>query len=269
MTMRLTNWIRISPLLAYFVLVFGIEWLLVLILPAFVPAMIALLIGSWLPNAIGLLVTGVAGGRAALRELFAKVLLWRIGLRWFAIALLLPVALTILAIGLYTLLGNAMPVFAPASQLLPIVLIAVFTGALGEELGWRGTALPRLQSRWTPLISSLILGILWGLYHLPALLLSGFPQQELPILPFIVAALALTVLVTWTFNHTGGSLIPVFLYHFSFNLMLNVTGIIGLPALFSLLAGVASVAAIAVIAIDWRRFTTLATRSTEGVWTIG
>jgi hypothetical protein len=119
------------------------------------------------------------------------------------------------------------------------------------------------------LISSLILGLLWGLYHLPAFLLSGFPQQELPILPFIVAALALTVLVTWTFNHTGGSLIPVFLYHFSFNLMLNVTGIIGLPALFSLLAGIASVAAIAVIAIDWRRFTTLATRSTEGVWTIG
>lgn len=269
MTMRLANWIRVSPLVAYFVLVFGIEWLLVLILRAFVPAMIALLIGSWLPNAIGLLVTGVAGGRVALRELFAKVVLWRIGLRWFAIALLLPVALTFLAIGLYTLLGNAMPVFAPASQLLPIVLITVFTGALGEELGWRGTALPRLQFRWTPLISSLVLGLLWGLYHLPAFLLSGLPQQELPLFPFIVAALALTVFVTWTFNHTGGSLIPVFLYHFSFNLMLNVTGIFGVPALFSLFAGIASVGAIVVIALDWRRFSTLAAGSKDGVWTIG
>lgn len=268
MTMRLTNWIRLSPLVAYFILVFGIEWLLALVLPAFVPAMIALLIGSWLPNAIGLLVTGVARGRAGLRELFAKVVLWRIALRWFAIALLLPIAMALLAIGLYMLLGNAMPAFAPASQLLPIVLVAVFTGALGEELGWRGTALPRLQARWTPLISSLVLGLLWGLYHLPALLLSGFPQQELPLIPFIVASLALTVLVTWTFNHSGGSLIPVFLYHFSFNLMLNVTGIIGTPALFSILAGIASVGAMAVIAIDWRRFTTLATRSTEGVWTI-
>lgn len=269
MAMRLAKWIRVSPLLAYFVLVFGIEWLLVLILPAFVPAMVALFVGSWLPNAIGLVVTGVAGGRAALRELFAKVLLWRIGLRWFAIALLLPVALTFLAIGIYTLLDNAVPAFPPASQLLPIVLISVFTGALGEELGWRGTALPRLQSRWTPLISSLILGLLWGLYHLPALLLSGFPQQELPILPFIVAALALTVLVTWTFNRTGGSLIPVFLYHFSFNLMLNVTGVLGDPALFSLLAGISSVAAIGVIALDWRRFSTLAVGSKDGVGTMG
>lgn len=269
MTMQVAKRIRVSPLVTYFVLVFAIEWLLVLILPAFVPTMIALLIGSWLPNAIGLLVTGVAGGRPALHELFDKVVLWRIGLRWLAIALLLPAALTFLAIGLYTLLGNTVPEFAPASQLLPIVLITVFTGALGEELGWRGTALPRLQSRWTPLISSLILGLLWGVYHLPALLLSGFPQQELPILPFIVASLALTVLVTWTFNHTGGSLIPVFLYHFSFNLMLNVTGVIGAPALFSLLAGITSVGAIAVIALDWRRFSTLAAGSKDGVWTIG
>jgi membrane protease YdiL (CAAX protease family) len=269
MKMRPANWIRSSPLVAYFVLVFGIEWLLVLILPAFVPAMIALLIGSWLPDAVGLLVTGVAGGRGALRKLFDKVLLWRIPLRWFAIALLLPVALTLLTIGIYTLLGNAMPVFAPASQLLPIVLVSVFTGALGEELGWRGTALPRLQSRWTPLISSLILGPLWGLYHLPALLLSGFPQQDLPIVPFIVASLALTILVTWTFNHTRGSLIPVFLYHFSFNLMLNLTGIIRIPGLFSLLAGLSSVVAFAVIALDWRRFSTLAAGSPDDVWTIG
>ena len=268
MTIRLANWIRISPLVAYFLLVFGIEWLLVLILRPFVPAMIALLIGSWLPNAIGLLVTSVAGGRAGLRELLGKMILWRVGLRWFAIALLLPVAFTFLAIGLYTQLGNASPAFAPPSQLLSIVLITVITGALGEELGWRGTALPRLQSRSTPLISSLILGLLWGLYHLPALLLSGFPQQELQLFPYIVASLALTVLVTWTFNHTYGSLIPVFLYHFSFNFMLNVTGIIGVPALFSLLAGITSVAAIAVIALDWRRFTTLASGSTEGVWTV-
>jgi membrane protease YdiL (CAAX protease family) len=230
--------------------------------------MIALLIGSWLPNTIGLLVTGVAGGRAALRELLSKVALWRIDLKWYAIALFLPITMTFLAIGLYMLIGNAIPDFAPANQLLPIVLVAVFTGALGEELGWRGTALPRLQARWNPLISSLILGLLWGFYHLPALLLSGFPQHTLPLIPFIVAALALTVLVTWTFNHTGGSLIPVFLYHFSFNFMLNATGIVGVPVLFSLLAGIGSVMAIAVIALDWTRFIRLATGSTEGVWTI-
>src|SRR5512146_3310264 len=101
------NWIRRSPLVAYFVLVFGIEWLLVFALVSLIPPMIALLIGSWLPNVVGLFITGVAGGRAGFRELLSKVILWRIPLKWYVIALLLPTILAVLAIGLYTLLGNA------------------------------------------------------------------------------------------------------------------------------------------------------------------
>ena len=225
MTMWFTDWVKCSPLVAYFVLVFGIEWLLVFILPSLVPPMITLLIGSWLPNGVGLLVTGVAGGRAGLRGLFSKVVLWRISLKWYAIALFVPTITAFLAIGLNMLFGNAVPDSAPASQLLPIVLIAVFTGALGEELGWRGTALPRLQGRWNALISNLILGVLWGLYHLPSFLLSGLPLQDAPLVPFMVASIAMTILISWTFNHTGGSLIPVFLYHFAFNFIGNATGI--------------------------------------------
>jgi len=268
MIMWFTDWVKRSPLVAYFVLVFGIEWLLVFILSSLVPPMIALLIGSWLPNGVGLLVTGVAGGRAGLRELFSRVVLWRIDLKWYAIALFVPITMALLAIGLYTLFGNAVPDFAPASQLLPIVLLAVFTGAMGEELGWRGTALPRLQARWNPLISSLILGVLWGLYHLPSFLLSGLPLQNLPLIPFMVAALGISILISWTFNHTAGSLIIVFLYHFAFNFIGNVTGTFSVPALFWVLAGICSVVAIAVIVLDWARFTRLATASTEGVWAI-
>jgi membrane protease YdiL (CAAX protease family) len=263
--MGLTRWVKRAPLVAYFVQVFGIEWLVFLVLSPLVPPMIALLIGSWLPNAVGLFVTGVADGRAGLRELFQRVVLWRIGLKWYAIALFAPIAMAFLTLGLYALLGNGAPGFAPASQLLPILMIAVFTGALGEELGWRGTALPRLQARWNALTSSLILGVLWGLYHLPAFLLSGLPQQSLPLLSFMVAALALTVLISWTFNHTGGSLIPVFLYHCAFNFIGNAAGIFAVPALFWLLAGVASVAAVAVIALDWSRFTRPAAGSVSAI----
>jgi membrane protease YdiL (CAAX protease family) len=268
MTMWFTDWVKRSTLVAYFVLVFGIEWLLVFILSSLVPPMIALLIGSWLPNAVGVFVTGVAGGRAGLRELFSRVVLWRIDRKWYAIALFVPIAMAFLAIGLYMLFGNVVPDFAPASQLLPIALIAVFTGAMGEELGWRGTALPRLQARWNPLISSLILGVLWGLYHLPSFLLSGLPLQNVPLIPFMVGALGLTILISSTFNHTGGSLIPVFLYHFAFNFIGNAAGVFGNAALFGLLAVIASVVAIAVIALDWDRFTGPLTASTEGVWAI-
>lgn len=263
-----TDWIKRSPLVAYFVLVFGIEWLLVFILSSLLPPMIALLIGSWLPNSVGLLVTGVAGGQAGLRELFSKVVLWRISLKWYVIALFVPITIAFLAIRLYMLIGNPLPDFAPANQLLLIILIAVFTGAMGEELGWRGTALPRLQARWNALISSLILGVLWGLYHLPSFLLSGLPLQNLPLLPFMLGALGISILISWTFNQTCGSLITVFIYHFAFNFIGNATGIFVVPELFWLFAGICSLVAIAVITLDWTSFTRPATASTEGVWTI-
>jgi membrane protease YdiL (CAAX protease family) len=262
---RFVDWIRRSPLVAYFILVFGIEWLLVLLLSPVVPPLIALLIGSWLPNAVGLLVTGVAGGRSGIRELLGKAVLWRIGLRWYAVALLVPTTMTLLAMGLYLVLGNAPPEPLPSSQLLPIVLGAVFTGAMGEELGWRGTALPRLQARWNPLISSLILGVLWGLYHLPSFLLSGLPLRDQPLIPFMVASLGFTILITWTYNRTGGSLIPVFLYHFATNLTGNVTGVFGVSAILWVLAGICGVVAMAVIALDWARFTRIPTPSRQRV----
>jgi len=262
------NWIKRSPLGAYFVLVFGIEWLLVFALASTIPPMIALLIGAWLPNVVGIFITRVASGRAGLRELFNKVVLWRIPLKWYVIALLLPIILGFLAIGFYKLLGNSMPDFAPASQLLLIVLISVFTGAMGEELGWRGTALPRLQARWNALVSSLILGVLWGLYHLPSFLISGLPLQDVPLIPFMLGALGITILVSWTFNHTLGSLIVVFLYHFAFNFTLNVMGIPSDSALFWLFGGVCIIVASVVVIFDWGHFTRTMTISTEDTWII-
>lgn len=263
-----TNWVKRSPIVAYFILVFGIEWLLMFLLSSLVPPMIALFIGSWLPNAVGLLVTGVASGRTGLRELLSKVIRWHIDLKWYAVALFLPIAVAFLAIGLYALFGYELPNFAPVDQLLAVFLLSVFTGALGEELGWRGTALPRLQARWNALISSVVLGVLWGLYHLPSFLLSGLPLQNAPLIPFMLCALGLTVLVAWTFNHTDGSLIPVFLFHFAFNFIGNATGIFGSPVLVWLLAGVMILGAITVIVFEWTRFTRKHIPSTEGFWTI-
>jgi len=259
-----TNWVKRSPIVAYFVLVFGIEWFLMFLLSSLVPPMITLLIGSWLPNGVGLLVIGVASGRTGLHELFNRVVLWRIGIKWYAVAMFVPITMAFLAIGLNALLGNDLPDFAPASQLSTIFLVCVFTGALGEELGWRGTALPRLQARWNPLISSLILGILWGFYHLPSFLLSGLPLQNAPLIPFMLGALGITILVTWTFNHTSGSLIPVFLYHFAFNFIGNATGIFGNPTLFWLFAGLIIFIATAVIALERTHFSRSNIPSIEG-----
>jgi membrane protease YdiL (CAAX protease family) len=263
-----TNWVKRSPLIAFFALVFGIEWLLffiLLFLPSLVPPLVALLIGSWLPNAIGLLVTGVGGGRPGLRELFGRVILWRISLKWYAIASFVPAVVAFLAIGLYALFGNVVPDFASADMLLPLILLAVFTGATGEELGWRGTALPRLQARWNVLTSSLVLGVFWGLYHLPSFFLSGMPLENAPLITFMVGAAGINVFISWIFNRTGGSLIMVVLFHFALNFMGNVTGIFNVPALFGWLAGIYCVVAIVVIVFDWALFTRLTAPSTEGI----
>jgi membrane protease YdiL (CAAX protease family) len=261
---RFANWVKRFPLVAYFVLVFGIVWGLFLTISPRVSPMIAIVIGSWAPNGVGLLVTGVAEGRAGLRGLLGRVVRWRIDIKWYAIALLAPVAMAIVAIGLYVLLGNRAPDLAPGTQLLPILLGAVLTGAMGEELGWRGTALPLLQARWNALVSSLVLGVLWGLYHVPAILLSGTVQQGAPLIPIMVVALGLTVLVSWTFNCTGGSLIPVFLYRCSFNFVGNAAGIFGVREIVWVLAGVVGVAAAATVTLGWTRFTRPAAPPSKG-----
>ncbi|HSB65798.1 MAG TPA: type II CAAX endopeptidase family protein [Anaerolineales bacterium] len=251
---RISRWIHHYPLIAYFGLVFGVEWLLVISISSWVSPLLALLIGSWLPNLIGLLVTGVAGGSSGLGNLFSKVIHWRIGFKWYAAALFFPIVIALLSIILYFFYNHKFLGFAPMNQLLTILIGAIFTGALGEELGWRGTALPRLQARWNPLISSLILGVLWGLYHLPSFLLSGLPLNNAPILQFMLCSLAITCLVTWIFNHTNGSLIPVFIIHASFNFISSIILVFSNPALAWIVVILLAVGSSAVILLDWKHF---------------
>jgi membrane protease YdiL (CAAX protease family) len=268
MVSTLTNWIKRQPLAGYFVLIFAAEWLIFITLSRTMQPLLAILIGSWLPNGVGLLVTYLVGGRSGLRELGGKIVLWQIGAHWYAIALLAPVAIAGLAIGLYHLLGGLPIKLAATDQILPIFAISVFTGAMGEELGWRGTALPRLQGRFNPLMASLSLGFLWGLYHLPAFFIPGAPQQAAALLPFLIGAIDLTILVTWTFNRTHGSLLPVFLYHFAFNFVLSVTGLPAIPLLFWLFVTVAGLMAIAVVILDWGRFSQSPSTHHPGTWKI-
>lgn len=254
---RISRWINHYPLIAYFGLVFGVEWLLVISISTWIPPMLALLIGSWLPNLIGLLVTGVVGGSSGLANLFSRVIHWRIGAKWYAAALFFPIGIALLSIIIYFFYNHTFLGFAPVNQLLTILLGAIFTGAMGEELGWRGTALPRLQRRWNPFISSLILGILWGLYHLPSFLLSGLPLNNAPMLQFMLCAMSITFIVTWIFNHTNGSLIPVFILHASFNLISNLVVVFSDSALAWIFAISLAVGSMSVILLDWKRFSQL------------
>ncbi len=242
---------RSSALALYFVLVLalvGVAAVLVARFPTTLPTTLILVLASWIPNIVGILVTARADGRRGVRELFARVVRWRFSWWWYATALLLPVAAVLLAIVAGMLSGTGYPHFiTDANVLVPLLLVNVVAGPLGEELGWRGTALPRLLVRWGPLSASLILGVAWWTFHTPGFLLGLFPPGFHPVTA-LVGAIALTVLITWMFNATGGSLIPGSLMHLSINFVTAATGVAESPSLYVVTVSVLLIAAIIVVA---------------------
>ena len=173
------------------------------VLSVYAPAMAALL-----------LVVRHAGGGGVLR------FLGRLG-RWRAPAW--AVALVLLGIPAIYIAGawakGSIDTFAPFGG-LPAALAAIaFMLVLGpvEELGWRGVALPLLQRRMAPLWAGLVLGAVWGLWHLPAFLLPGTPQSGWGFLPFLAGAIAVSVILTTVFNATRGSLFWAAAFHFQLN----------------------------------------------------
>lgn len=106
------------------------------------------------------------------------------------------------------------PVFSPWYTVLPALAMAMFTAGTVEEIGWRGVALPLLQRRFTPLVSGLLLGLVWALWHLPAFALSGTVQSAWSFGPYLAGLLALSVIMTWFFNVSNGSILVAWLVHF-------------------------------------------------------
>src|SRR5215218_971300 len=142
---------------------------------------------------------------------------WRVGLRWYAVVLLLPVALILVAVYMNVLLGASAPSAAELGQwprlflLFPLLLI--LDGPLGEEPGWRGFALPRLQVGYSALFASLILGAIWAFWHLPKLMMDSSFRP----VPFVLFAIAGAILFTWVYNSTNGSVLLTILFHGSVN----------------------------------------------------
>jgi CAAX protease family protein len=171
---------------------------------------------------IGLAGIGAAvleSGRSGLRDIRAQVLRWRMRLGWYVAALLGPALLPAVGLLLGAAMGNAVPLVPSLSTLLfvPLVIGALFLPALFEEIGWRGYALPRLERRMGLLVASLVLGVIWAGVHLPLWLLPdfGFAQQSVPL--YFVQVTAISVLLAWIYNGTGGSVLLTGLAHAAVN----------------------------------------------------
>lgn len=178
------------------------------------------ILASNVPSVVAIVLTALVLGRGAVRKLFGRLLIWRVNPFWYLVVVLGPLALAGGMVVLNTLLGG--PALSLGMLLLGVAFFLAFSifpgSALGEEIGWRGYALPRLQARRSALAASLIIGPLWALWHLP-LWLTGDPGRT-PTLyaAFVVSVIAMSIILTWVYNSTGGSFLMVVLLHATANL---------------------------------------------------
>ena len=215
--------IRRHPLATFVVLAFGVTW--VVWIPRALGAPVGAVgqLSTWAVAVAAVLAALLTGGRGAVRELLSRLVRWRVGLRWYAVVLLGPAAFWVLTALLFAALGGTwddgpLGITATDWALLPVVLlIAALTDGLGEELGWRGFALPQLLARRTPLTASLVLGVVWAAWHLPLLWTPGAALHEQPPWLLVLDLLAKAVLFTWVFLHTRGSVLLAVLFHASLN----------------------------------------------------
>jgi len=244
---RLVQLMRQHPLWCYFLIAFGLTWayeLLVFgVLHAPFDLLWTLLLTLVGPTLAAFLMTAVTQGRVGIRQLLRRYVLWRVGISWYLLVLPAVPALLLLP---YLIQPGAFSAFRlpDLSFWLTYLIVYLSTlvcgGPLGEEPGWRGFALPRLEQRSGPLAGTLLLGVLWGLWHLPLFLLipgyngagTGLMGILIPFIAFVIAVVAYAVILTWVFNNTRGSLGLSILLHASIN---TASGM--LPLLFPSLEG--------------------------------
>jgi uncharacterized protein len=144
------------------------------------------------------IVLALTRGRAAVKSLLADMFRWRVGGRWYVFAFLLPIGITLAVVYLNTVLGGPTPTGSLhngfGTFLASFLLITVMSGPFTKEPGWRGFLLPRFQAKYSPLTSSLIVGVIWWVWHLP--LMVSDPTGQRPALPFLVSILAYSILYT-------------------------------------------------------------------------
>jgi membrane protease YdiL (CAAX protease family) len=174
------------------------------------------------PALAALVVTSIESGRAGVRQMLLRIVQWRVGIHWYIVALFGFLSIWLVA---YSLILQGKPLInliqnwpLLLSIYLPNIMIGIFIPSLGEELGWRGFALPRLQAGYSPLLGSTILGLLHGVWHLPIFFTQqGEPFTPVGFLAFVLTAIAGTYIYAWIFNHTRASILIAILIHAASN----------------------------------------------------
>jgi membrane protease YdiL (CAAX protease family) len=227
MMLPIRDWIKRQPLAAFILLAYGFSWLIQIplamqslgIIEERLPYGLHYLTGYG-PLLSAVIVTGAAAGRSGLQELLQRLTKWRVGLKWWLVAISPLLAGGVLSLILMLIGGETLSLadFGQVDRLPALgigsLVMWLLTFGLGEETGWRGFLLPYLQRRRSALKATLILWIVWSAWHLPLF----FYMYDLSILPgLLLGLLAGAVVFTWIYNSTGGSVLMTIVWHASFN----------------------------------------------------
>lgn len=214
-------------LVPYLLVAFGLAWgilALFIFFPETMTALFGQLTGEhplfflavYSPAIAAFSIVLYISGPKGLRSFLSRLLLWRCSPAWFVF---LIAGIPLLFFGGSVSKGDL------SSYGFPFLSLQALIGALGmtlfkgpvEEFGWRGFALPILQRKLAPIWAGLVLGVIWGFWHLPAFLLSGTPQSAWSFTPFFLGSVSISVIVTPLFNSSRGSILLPALFHFQLN----------------------------------------------------
>ncbi len=247
---RFKRLVTAHPLMSYFVIAFIGTWAFWLpvalsrvehglgLLPfAFSDGamLLCLVLGGFAgPPVAALTLTAMSSGRAGVGQLLRRCVAWRVGIQWYLIIVFS--FLVIFLVGFSIVYAVNLPQAFMArwtlifTMFVPITVISILKANFAEEVGWRGFALPRLQGRYGPIAGTINLGALHSLWHLPLFFTAQLGPSSLPhFAGFVGAGIALTMLYTWLFNHTRGSVLLATLAHGCSNGALPVVGLL-IPA---------------------------------------
>jgi uncharacterized protein len=246
---------RDKPLILFFVIAFAMAWMLMGLpvaqyyglLAEGLPLELLLVLGSWVPNIAAFIVIGfVIKQKGGIKALLKGWLKWKMHPGWYLLALS-PILFGFIAIFIFQWIYGYSPsteFFADPAAFIGLLVLITITGAMGEELGWRGFALPRLQLRMNALSASILLGLIWALWHLP-LWFAGLGFEAIPYRAYMLIGVSFSVMVTAACNSSGGSLLIATLFHLFLNVSVNMIE----NEAFTILAAVFVIAAILIIVI--------------------
>jgi membrane protease YdiL (CAAX protease family) len=232
-----SNWIKKHPLTAYFSLAFLITWILIspLVLSALnlLPFKVSEhwhSLGALGPIGAALIVTAMIGGKAGLSEFWGRLTKWKVGAGRIFISIFSPFVMFLLSVLIVQVSGNASLDFGKLTSSeyttfagLGILLLPAIAYGIGEEAGWRGFALPRLQNGRNALWATFLLSIFWALWHIP-MFFYRFEFSIGMVIGFFIGLFAGAIWMTFLYNSTGGSTLMVALWHTTWNIV-NVIGL--------------------------------------------